>query len=55
MDGEEQVLVAGRTDHVCRGHEAPVEHGGVAEEVGAGQLQGDDAENDPFCERLGAT
>lgn len=55
MDGQEQILVASRTDHVCRHQESPVEHRGIAEEVGAGELQGDHTENNPFCERLGAT
>jgi hypothetical protein len=55
MDSEEQVLVARRSDHVGCGQKAPVEHGGVAEEVGAGELQGDDTEDDPFCKRFGAT
>lgn len=38
MNGEEQVLVASRTDHVCGDQEPPIEHRGVAEEVGTGQL-----------------
>lgn len=50
VDSQEQVLVGGGSDHVCCGQEPPVEDGGIAEEVCAGQLQGDDAEDDPFCE-----
>ena len=38
MDGQEQVLVASGTDHVCCHQESPVEHRGIAEEVGAGEL-----------------
>lgn len=55
MDGQEQVLVASRTDHVCCHQESPVEHRGIAEEVGAGKLQRDHTEDNPFCERLRAT
>lgn len=54
MDSEEQVLVGGSSDHVCCSEKLPVEHGGVAEEVGAGKLEGDNAEDDIFCERLRA-
>lgn len=54
MDGEEQVLVGGSSDHVCCSEELPVEHGGIAEKVCAGKLESDDAEDDIFCERLRA-
>lgn len=55
MDSEEQVLVGGSSDHVCCCEELPVKWGGVAEEVGAGELESNDAEDDIFCERLRAT
>ena len=48
MDGQEEVLVAGCSDHVGCEEEAPGEHGGVAEEVRAADLEGDDAEHDIF-------
>lgn len=54
MDSEEQVLVGGSSDHVCCSEELPVENGGIAEEVCAGKLESDDAEDDIFCERLRA-
>ena len=54
VDSQEQVLVGGGSDHVCCSQELPVEDGSVTEEVCAGDLQGDNAEDDPFCERCRA-
>lgn len=44
VDGQEDILVGGGSDHVGRGDEAPVQHGGVSQEVCAAYLQGDDTE-----------
>lgn len=52
VDGEEEVLVRGGSDHVCSCEKFPVEHGGVAEQVGAEDLEGDNAENDIFGQGL---
>lgn len=48
VDREEAVLVGGRADDVGGEEELPGEEGGVAEEVGAGYLKGDDAGDDVF-------
>lgn len=52
VDGEEEVLVRGGSDHVCSREKSPVEHGRVAEQVGAEDLKGDDAQNDIFGQGL---
>jgi len=55
MDSQEQVLVAGGSDHVCCSQESPVEDGGVTEKVCTGYLQGYNSEDEPSCERFGTT
>lgn len=55
VDGQEQVLVGCRSDQVGRGQEPPGQDGGVAEEVGAADLERDDAEDNIFCEGFGST
>lgn len=54
MNGEEQVLVRGGPNNVAHGPELPGPEGGLPEEVGAGELQRDDEDDDVFGQRLGA-
>lgn len=54
VDGEEQVLVRGRADHIAHRPELPRPERRVAQEVGAGELQGDDERDDVLGEGLGA-
>lgn len=49
MDGQEKILVCRCSDHVGGCQEAPVEHGGIAEEIGTCELSGDDGEDNVFC------
>lgn len=55
VDGQEQVLVGRRSDQVGRGQEPPGQDGGVAEKVGAANLEGDHAEDNIFREGFGST
>ena len=48
VDSQEEVLVAGGAEDVAREPELPREEGGVAQEMGEQELEGDDAEDDPF-------
>ena len=54
VDGEEEVLVGGRADEVGGEEEGPGEEGRIAEGVGAGDLQGDDGEDEGDGEGFGA-
>lgn len=54
VDGEEEVLVGGCAKDVGDGPELPGPEGSVVEHPGEEDLEGDDAEDDPFRERLGA-
>ena len=54
VDGEEQVLVRGGADHVRGEQEGRREDRRVAQEDGAEDLQGDDAEHEVLGQRLGA-
>ena len=54
MDGEEQVLVGGRADDVRRQQEGRRQHGRVAQQVGAQQLQGDHRQHQVLGQRLDA-
>jgi hypothetical protein len=54
VDGEEEVLVGGGAEDVGDGPELPVEEGRVAQGAGEEDLEGDDAEDDPFSQGLGA-
>lgn len=53
VDGEEEVLVGGGADNVGDSPELEGPEGGVAEEVGHGELEGDDAEDDVLGQGLG--
>lgn len=55
VDGKEEVLVGGGSKDVADEPELPVEERGVAERVSKGNLERDDAENDPFREWFRAT
>lgn len=55
MNCQEEVLVGGGSDEVCRGQESPVKDRGVAKEVCTGDLSGNDAENNIFGERFRTT
>lgn len=48
MDGQEQILVCRRADHVCCAPEAPGPEGRVLEGVGAEALDGDDEQDEVF-------
>lgn len=48
MDSQEEVLICGCADDVPCYQEPPVEYGCVAEEIGAEDLERDDAQNDIF-------
>ena len=50
MDGEEQMLVCGRTDHIGSEEEREGEYGSVADKACASDLQADDKEDKPFGE-----
>ena len=52
VDGEEEVLVGGGADQVRGREEGEREHGGVAEEVGAEDLEEDDGEDEVFGQGL---
>ena len=52
MNGEEEVLVCSGSNHICRCEKFPGEHGGVAKQVRAADLKGDDAQNDIFSQGL---
>lgn len=54
MNGEEEVLVGGGADHVGDEPELEGEEGRIAEVPCAGDLEGDDADDDVLCEGLGA-
>lgn len=53
MDGEENVLVCRGSDNVGGKEEGPGQDGRVAEEVGAGYLQRNDAGDDILGQWLG--
>ena len=48
MDGQEQILVRRRADHVCYAPEAPGPEGGALEGVGTEALDGHDEEDEVF-------
>lgn len=54
MDGEKDVLVRGGTNNVGGEEEGPGQDGRVAEEVGTGYLQCDDASDDVLGQWLGS-
>lgn len=54
VDGEEEVLVCGCAEDVGDSPELPREEGSVMKHPGEEDLKRDDAEDDPFRERLGA-
>ena len=54
VDGEEEVLVCCGAYYVGGEEKGPGEEGGVAEGVGAGDLQGDDGEDEGDGEGFGA-
>lgn len=53
VDGQEEVLVGGRADDVAQGPELPRPEGRVPQDVGAGELQGDDEGDDVLGQWLG--
>lgn len=54
VDGKEKVLVGGGADNVGEHPELPGEERVVAEDVCAGNLERDDANDDVFCQWFGA-
>lgn len=54
MDRHEQVLVCRGADQVRGGQKLPRQHRRIPEEVGAGNLHQDDAEDDILCDWFGA-
>ncbi len=53
MDGEEEVLVGRGANHVCDGPELEGPEGRRLQVDGERDLEGDDAKDDVFGERLG--
>lgn len=53
MDGEEEVLVCCRAKDIAESPELPRPKGGVAEEVGNVDLEGDDAGDDVLGQGFG--
>lgn len=53
MDGEEEVLIGGGTENVGNGPELQRPEGSRLKEPGEEDLEGYDAEDNPFRERLG--
>jgi hypothetical protein len=53
MDSQEQILVRRRTDNVRRQEERPRQDRCITQEVGTGDLERDDAEDDVFGEWFG--
>lgn len=54
VDGKKEVLVGGRADDIAQRPEFPRPKRGVPQNVGAGELQGDNEGDDIFGQWLGA-